>query len=97
MVDSFCIAAIVTGFDDPVAAPPHRRDGLFAVIARYRRYLIWKQGRAMVSPIKPGRKPDCGRWSRDRDRASLGVIQLEKHGLTKDVQLMSTATDRITR
>jgi hypothetical protein len=54
MMDSFCIAAIVTGFDAPVAAPPHRREGLFAVIARYRRYLIWKQGRAMVSLIKPG-------------------------------------------
>src|SRR3954467_973447 len=55
MVDYFFIAAILTGFDDPVAAPAHRRDGLFAVIVRYRRYLIWKQGRAMVSPIKLGR------------------------------------------
>jgi hypothetical protein len=54
MVDSFFVAVIVTGFDGPVAAPPYRRDGLFAVIARYRRYLIWKQGRAMVSLIKPG-------------------------------------------
>jgi hypothetical protein len=48
MVNSFSVAAILTGFDGPVATP-HRRDGLFAVIARYRRDQIRKQERAMVS------------------------------------------------
>jgi hypothetical protein len=76
MVNSFSIAAILTGFDGPVATPPQRRDGLFAVIARYRRDQIRKQGRVMVSLI----------W-----------IHLEKRRLTKDVRLMSTATDRITQ
>src|SRR3954463_8476257 len=43
------LSRIVAGFGVIVAAPPHRRDGLFAATEQYRRYLIWKQELAMVS------------------------------------------------
>jgi len=76
MVDSFCIAAIVTGFDGAVAAPPAspRRS-----ICRHR----------AISAIP---NPETGAGDGFSD-----VIHLEKRRLTKDVRMMSTATDRITR
>ncbi|QIP03420.1 hypothetical protein [Bradyrhizobium symbiodeficiens] len=79
-----------------VAARPPCRDGLFADIARYRRYLIWKPERAMVSPIKPGANL-VELNGAGIETASFCAIHLEKRGLTKDVQLASTANDRITR
>nr|WP_155526038.1 hypothetical protein [Bradyrhizobium symbiodeficiens] len=50
----------------------------------------------MVSPIKPGANL-VELNGAGIETASFCAIHLEKRGLTKDVQLASTANDRITR